>query len=76
MATLIPQPKQGSSASAADGMQMSASPCSHCAARLLELKRQAMKVMMIEYHKSAMLKTSAPSVSAWRKFLTLMEFNS
>ena len=60
MATIIPQQRQGHSA--AEALQMSASPCSLCAARLLELKRQAMKVMMIEYHKS-MLKTSAPSVS-------------
>ncbi|XP_065051675.1 kinesin-like protein KIF26B isoform X3 [Rhopilema esculentum] len=61
MATIIPQQRQGRSA--AEALQMSASPCSLCAARLLELKRQAMKVMMIEYHKS-MLKTSAPSVGS------------
>eukprot|EP00795_Rhopilema_esculentum_P013732 gene13732-4653_t len=65
MATIIPQQRQGRSA--AEALQMSASPCSLCAARLLELKRQAMKVMMIEYHKS-MLKTSAPSVSSVKQY--------
>ena len=66
MATIIPQARQGHTAS--DGYQMSTTPCAQCTARLLELKRQAMKIMMIEYHKSAMLKTAAPLVSLDTEF--------
>ena len=62
MAAIIPHSRPGHTA-ATDGCNMSATPCTQCTARLLELKRQAMKIMMIEYHRSAMLNTSTPLVS-------------
>eukprot|EP00794_Sanderia_malayensis_P017715 gene17715-19486_t len=66
MTTLLPQSGQGGSSNmpAENNMQQSSKPCSHCAARLIELKRQAMKIMMIEYHKSTLLNTASPSVGS------------
>jgi len=62
MATTVPPHSRPGYTAPTDGCNMSATPCTQCTTRLLELKRQAMKIMMIEYHRSAMLNTSTPLV--------------
>ena len=61
MAAVIP-PHLRTGNMASDAQLSQGTCCGPCGSRLVELKRQAMKLMMVEYHKSLMFNTGLPAV--------------